>query len=879
MRCVSGEIHRKKVLSFLPPGGRMLEWGSGGSTVWFAKHLPANARLTTIEHDPAWHATVSERLRAEGLDAHDAVRLRLVPATGPVGRNATEEEEDASALSAYIAAVADQRFDVILVDGVARAACMAAARELLNPGGVLLLHDSQRSWYDEAKQLYRAWGVVGSCPDYPTPVLWYGGVQDRAPATSPAALPLIVSYFTEHTPYEDEARRMMASCDRLGLEYDVAALPAGDSWESNCARKAQRCLDAWRQHRRPILWLDADAVALAPPTLLAGCTADFAIHRWNDWAFASGTVFFNQTPLAEQLLERWVERCRSNPRVWDQVSLDLAWEELTARTPLETLWLPRSYYQVFDAEREPGTDVVFRHDQASRRLKRAVSNGVTSTAIPAPSEAVFRARVASRPRRSLLPAPDSADFARELADERALDTKVQGAVANGRGSWHEGWWTANAAGTTTHEETAHVDGETCLREMAMEIERAANVMLEERMAGIAARLQRRSEPFAIYGAGTVGQALLRVLRGVGLSPLCFVETDASRRGTRVLDVPIWSIPDARAANCHLYALGSFASAGPMIAAIETEYAGSPFRFEVLVPQGPAPQLPRVPAPVVARLASPNGAHHIADHTSLTTLAPALPSAEQWQQERRYWRERLRDIYASRYGIASFHSLQDSAAMVPAADLVALIQSPHMATPDGFWGSSFRGACLYLDELHDHGFDPRRMTSVLEFGVGLGRLLVNYLPFNVPLFGCDVTQPVAARTATLFGGRATIVPTGIEPPLPYADGQFDFVYANSVFTHIPHARQAAWIAELARITRPGGCVIATAIDLNVHYGGQAMQLDALLRPRGWFELEPDAGVHMGFLATDATLRALWSEAFTVREIRHHFNEQLHLVCTK
>jgi SAM-dependent methyltransferase len=266
-------------------------------------------------------------------------------------------------------------------------------------------------------------------------------------------------------------------------------------------------------------------------------------------------------------------------------------------------------------------------------------------------------------------------------------------------------------------------------------------------------------------------------------------------------------------------------------------------------------------------------------TALTTLSPTLPSAAQWTEERRYWRARLLDLYASRYGIAGLHRIQDNDATVPPRELVALVQSPHMGTPDGFWGSSFRGACCYLEELHDHGFDPRRMERILDFGVGLGRLLVNYLPFNAQLFGCDVTPQVAAHSAGLFAKLASIVPSGFTPPLPYPDASFDFVYANSVFTHIPGADQDAWIAEIARVTRPGGCVIASAIDLNVHYGGPPAQLDALVRPHGWFDLEPESGVKMGFLATDATLRRLWAKQFDVREIRHHFTEQLHLVCVR
>jgi SAM-dependent methyltransferase len=48
-----------------------------------------------------------------------------------------------------------------------------------------------------------------------------------------------------------------------------------------------------------------------------------------------------------------------------------------------------------------------------------------------------------------------------------------------------------------------------------------------------------------------------------------------------------------------------------------------------------------------------------------------------------------------------------------------------------------------------------------------------------------------------------------PPLQFADGAFDLVIVISVFTHLPRDYQDAWLAELQRVTRPGGVMLATA----------------------------------------------------------------------
>jgi SAM-dependent methyltransferase len=48
-------------------------------------------------------------------------------------------------------------------------------------------------------------------------------------------------------------------------------------------------------------------------------------------------------------------------------------------------------------------------------------------------------------------------------------------------------------------------------------------------------------------------------------------------------------------------------------------------------------------------------------------------------------------------------------------------------------------------------------------------------------------------------------TELQPPLPYPDGAFDFVYAFSVFTHLSVELADRWMAELRRVVKPGGLV--------------------------------------------------------------------------
>jgi hypothetical protein len=399
MRYLIGERHRRIIIEHLPAGGRMLEWGSGTSTVWFAEHLPADATLLSIEHDREWFGRVRSMLAG-----HDCVGLRCHPPAGILGPNASVGEERPDLLRDYIhAADADGAFDVILVDGVARDACLEHARALLKPGGTIFLHDAQRPWYDRGKLTHEAHGHCGSCPDYPGPHLWWGGINAPSGlALSPhhaGEMPLVVGYYTVGTGYEDEARQLIESLDALGLEHRVEALPVSGTWIKNCGRKARVIQRAWRETGRPVLWLDADARAHRAPTLLANTTADFAIRCFHGWAFGTGTVFFARTPLAGMLLDDWVHRVDVEPGVGEQIHLDKAWEAMSCRTELRTLWLPPSYATIFDEPGRDQTPAVIEHFQASRRL---APQQQSAERVEVHHTAARVARLARRPREELV---------------------------------------------------------------------------------------------------------------------------------------------------------------------------------------------------------------------------------------------------------------------------------------------------------------------------------------------------------------------------------------------------------------------------------------------------------------------------------------------
>jgi hypothetical protein len=236
---------------------------------------------------------------------------------------------------------------------------------------------------DESEQATRridSARAVGHIARRDSPGIWLGTTlgsrTDRwhPRLTRDEPMPLTaVCFYTTGTAYEQEAAELVASCDAVGLGCVTRGLEPRGSWERNCALKAGFVRSMRAELRGPLLWVDADARLARFPTELLTLNADFAMHLLDGWRGFSATVYFDDTPEAARLIERWHERCEAEPDIWDQIHLDLAWEDTAREHDLTTAWLDERFAKIFD--RPANIDPVIVHTQASRRHKQDVSDG------------------------------------------------------------------------------------------------------------------------------------------------------------------------------------------------------------------------------------------------------------------------------------------------------------------------------------------------------------------------------------------------------------------------------------------------------------------------------------------------------------------------
>ena len=157
MRCLTAENQRRAVLAALPPGGSMLEWGAGGTTLWLLERLQPGQTLITVEHDANWAARL-------GSHAPGWAMVHATPSL-EVGANATHWEENPAGLLKYVNPVPLDGLDVFLIDGIARGACLAAVLLNAKAGAKVFLHDygpgKREDWY--------AWAVAAGARRILTP--------------------------------------------------------------------------------------------------------------------------------------------------------------------------------------------------------------------------------------------------------------------------------------------------------------------------------------------------------------------------------------------------------------------------------------------------------------------------------------------------------------------------------------------------------------------------------------------------------------------------------------------------------------------------------------------------------------------------------------
>jgi tRNA A58 N-methylase Trm61 len=172
---------------------RIFEWGSGYSTLYYARYLLGKGvdfEWHSIDNNTIWHEMVKEFVKNNDLQSR--VNLYIMefkpfwekPGWGsvppPCGRFAPSSENEKNYVD-YPRRLGN-KFDVIIVDARFRRRCIQMAKDVLQTDGVVVLHDAHKKQYHDGLELYPYRRFIDSGTWYPmqdeSNQMWVGSAEN-----------------------------------------------------------------------------------------------------------------------------------------------------------------------------------------------------------------------------------------------------------------------------------------------------------------------------------------------------------------------------------------------------------------------------------------------------------------------------------------------------------------------------------------------------------------------------------------------------------------------------------------------------------------------------------------------------------------------------
>ena len=150
------------------------------------------------------------------------------------------------------------------------------------------------------------------------------------------------------------------------------------------------------------------------------------------------------------------------------------------------------------------------------------------------------------------------------------------------------------------------------------------------------------------------------------------------------------------------------------------------------------------------------------------------------------------------------------------------------TPED-WHQRYLEQARWTDNIRKYLFDKSNLSGVrhvLDVGIGTGALEYDFTSNFYPLpFGLDIDHKSLTLAKKNISSLALI--QGNARQLPYASGVFEICFCHFVLLWVEFPDQV--VAEMARVTRSGGSVIAIA---EPDYGGRIDYPEALDQIGNW-----------------------------------------------
>ena len=172
---------------------------------------------------------------------------------------------------------------------------------------------------------------------------------------------------------------------------------------------------------------------------------------------------------------------------------------------------------------------------------------------------------------------------------------------------------------------------------------------------------------------------------------------------------------------------------------------------------------------------------------------------------------------------------------------------------------------------EHGRTLAPDSRILDLGAGIGRHALALAAMGHRVAALDAAEAAGAATAAAATAQGLNVAIRQAPmtDLPFEDGQFDHVLSWNVIYHGDESVVRRTLAEIARVTRPGGTFMATMLSARRLPVEQARAPGREISRNTWVFDGPGDKVHPHYFCNAADLIALMPEfeVFTLFDRPH------------
>ena len=161
---------------------------------------------------------------------------------------------------------------------------------------------------------------------------------------------------------------------------------------------------------------------------------------------------------------------------------------------------------------------------------------------------------------------------------------------------------------------------------------------------------------------------------------------------------------------------------------------------------------------------------------------------------------------------------------------------------------------------EHGRTLAPDSRILDLGAGIGRHALALAAMGHRVAALDAAEAAGAATAAAATAQGLNIAVRQAPmtDLPFEDGQFDHVLSWNVIYHGDESVVRRTLAEIARVTRPGGSFMATMLSARRLPVEQARAPGREISRNTWVFDGPGDKVHPHYFCNAADLIALMPE---------------------